>query len=175
MREFPAAVKLYLPNEGKTPDDVLEFEQPSLSELPYVNYKTIASLFYNLTVDNVMRLFKRVLLDTSNLFMSSDPKKLVNCCEAIKSLIFPFKYEVIYVPHLPKVLLDIVDVPCVFMLGIELKHFKETEKHIKDGTYIVDLDNNHIKQQPHTSVVLNRAGTTKDLSIDDLPDLPYQM
>ena len=93
-----------------------------------------------------MRLFKRVLLDTSNLFMSNDPKKLVNCCEAIKSLIFPFKYEVIYVPHLPKVLLDIVDVPCVFMLGIELKHFKETEKHIKDGTYIVDLDNNHIKQ-----------------------------
>ena len=48
-------------------------------------------------------------------------------------------------PHLPKVLLDIVDVPCVFMLGIEQKHFKETEKHIKDGTYIVDLDNNHIK------------------------------
>ena len=122
-----------------------------------------------------MRLFKRVLLDTSNLFMSNDSTKLVNCCEAIKSLIFPFKYEVIYVPHLPRVLLDIVDVPCVFMLGIEQKLFDEAEKHIKDGTYIVDLDKNHIKQQPHTSVVLNRAGTTKDLSIDDLPDLPYQM
>ena len=66
-----------------------------------------------------MRLFKRVLLDTSNLFMSQYATKLVDCCEAIKSLIFPFKYEVVYMPHLPKVLLDIVDVPCVFMLGIE--------------------------------------------------------
>ena len=59
-----------------------------------------------------------MLLDTSNLFQSEDPIKLVNCCEAIKALIFPFKFELVYVPHLPKILLDRVETPFIFMLGI---------------------------------------------------------
>ena len=92
----------------------------------------------------MLLLFKRVLLDTSNLFISADVTKLVNCCEAIKSLIFPFKYEVVYVPHLPKILLDRVDAPFIFMLGIESSLYSEVEPQIKDGTYIIKLDENHI-------------------------------
>ncbi len=68
------------------------------------------------------------------------------------------------------------------MLGMEASETKnakikdgtyETKNaKIKDGTYIIDLDNNGIWQQPHTSVILSTSGTTKDISIDDLPDLP---
>ncbi len=77
----------------------------------------ITDLFRSLDVDNVLLLFKRVLLDTSNLFTSNDPIKLMNCCEAIKALIFPFKFELVYVPHLPEILLDRVETPFIFMLG----------------------------------------------------------
>lgn len=38
--------------------------------------------------------------------ISKDRNKLVSVGEAIKSLIFPFKYEFIYVPYLPESLID---------------------------------------------------------------------
>jgi hypothetical protein len=84
-----------------------------------------------------MRVFKRVLLDTSNLFVSKDPSKLFNCCEAFRALIFPFKYEHIYIPHLPQELLDRADIPMSFILGIEQRFFEESKSHIRDGTYII--------------------------------------
>ena len=124
---------------------MLKFEQPGLYELPYANYETIATLFNSLSVSNIMVIINRVLLDTSNLFVSEDITKLVNCCEAIKSLIFPFKYEVVYVPHLPKGFLTILEVPAVFMLGVERKLFDEAMNIIKDDALIIDIDNNVIK------------------------------
>ena len=110
-----------------------------------MNPETITDLFKSLDVDNILLLFKRVLLDTSNLFTSKDPIRLVNCCEAIKSLIFPFKFELVYVPHLPEILLDRVETPFIFMLGIAGQDlYKQVEDSIKDGTYIIELDNNKI-------------------------------
>lgn len=50
-----------------------------------------------------MRVFKRILLETSNMFISVDRKKLYNCCEAFRSLIFPFKYQHVgnlFIPYL---------------------------------------------------------------------------
>ena len=84
-------------------------------------------------------------MDTSNLFVSNDTTKLVNCCEAIKALIFPFKYEVVYVPHLPKAFLSILEVPAVFMLGVETKLLDEAMCFIKEDAWIVDIDNDMVK------------------------------
>ena len=135
----------------------------------------ITDLFRSLDVDNVLLLFKRVLLDTSNLFTSNDPIKLMNCCEAIKALIFPFKFELVYVPHLPEILLDRVETPFIFMLGINHDLYKNIEESVKDGTYIIELDNNKIFQRPHASTIINRSGTTKEKIDEDLPDLPVKL
>ena len=146
---------------------------PGLNELPKVNYESIACLFSQLKVDNIMRVFKRVLLETSNMFISVDRSTLVHCCEAFKSLIFPFEYQHVgnlFIPFLSLRDFGYADAPFPFMLGMETHEQKSAK--IKDGTYIIDLDNNGIWQQPHTSVILSTSGTTKDISIDDLPDLP---
>ena len=124
---------------------MLKFEQPGLYELPYANFETIATLFNTLSISNIMVILNRVLLDTSNLFVSEDTTKLVNCCEAIKALIFPFKYEVVYVPHLPKAFLSILEVPAVFMLGVESKLYNEAMSLIKDNAWIIDIDNDVVK------------------------------
>lgn len=117
-----------------------------------------------------------MLLDTSNLFTSEDPIKLVNCCEAIKALIFPFKFELVYVPHLPEILLDRVETPFIFMLGIAGKKlYEKVEDTIKDGTYIIELDKNKIFQRPHASTIINRSGSTKEKIDEDLPDLPFYL
>jgi hypothetical protein len=153
----------------------IELNFPGCDQLPAVNPETITDLFKSLDVDNVLLLFKRVLLDTSNLFTSNDPIKLMNCCEAIKALIFPFKFELVYVPHLPEILLDRVETPFIFMLGIDHDLYKNIEDCVKDGTYIIELDNNKIFQRPHASTIINRSGTTKEKIDEDLPDLPVKL
>lgn len=80
------------------------------------------------------------MLDTSNIFISKDAGKLIDCCEAIKSLIYPYQYELVYIPYLPEILLDRVDAPFIFMLGVEEKYTKKIDDYIKDGTYMINLD-----------------------------------
>ena len=48
----------------------------------------------------------------------------------------------IYVPHLPKVLVDRVETPFIYMLGIEKKVYQKENvfSQVIDGTFIVDLD-----------------------------------
>ena len=93
LRQYPSIIRLYLPNEGQNKDEVLEFTQPAVDELPYANFETIKALFKALSIENIILLLKNVLLDTSCLFLSKKTQKLVNCCEAIKSLLYPFKFE----------------------------------------------------------------------------------
>lgn len=97
-------------------------------------------------MDNILTLFRRVLLDTSNVLVANDRQTLVQCQEAIKSLIFPYKYEQINIPYLPRILHDRVDAPFIFLLGIQRVYYqeKEMQSFIKDGTYIIDLDSNKI-------------------------------
>ena len=178
LRKEPTTLQLYLPNSDKNDDfsgrdEIVKFHMPGLNELPCVNHEAIATLFSCLKVDNIMRVFKRVLLETSNMFISTERKKLVHCCEAFRSLIFPFKYQHagnLYIPFLAPRDFGYADAPFPFMLGMYTKDQKHAK--IKDGTYIIDLDKMGIWQQPHTSVILSTSGTTKDISIDDLPDLP---
>ena len=135
------------PYDYSLQDEVVKFSMPGLSELPNVNYKSIAILFKLLKVDNIMRVFKRVLLETSNMFISTDRNKLVNCCEAFRSLVFPFKYQHVgnlYIPYLSVRDFGYADAPFPFMLGMDTKEQKNAK--IKDGTYIIDLDKNGIWQ-----------------------------
>lgn len=112
--------------------------------IPYIDRKCIETLFQFLSIDNIILLFKRVLLDTSNLFISEKSGRLVDCCEAIKSLIFPFKYEQVYIPNLPEGLRDRVDCPYIFMMGMVKDEYVKTKDSIKDGTYIIDIDKDYI-------------------------------
>jgi hypothetical protein len=40
------------------------------------------------------------------MMVSRDRNKLVQVGEAIKGLVYPFKFEMIYVPYLPAALID---------------------------------------------------------------------
>jgi hypothetical protein len=41
---------------------------------------------------------------------------------------------------LPEILLDRVDAPFIFMLGVEEKFSAKVDSYIKDGTYMIHLD-----------------------------------
>jgi hypothetical protein len=143
---IPERLKIFLPPSGHTsPPTIVDINMPSVGYgIPYIDKQCIETLFQFLSVDNIILLFKRVLLDTSNLFISEKSRRLVDCCEAIKSLIFPFKYEQVYIPNLPEGLRDRVDCPYIFMMGLVKDEYAKTKESIKDGTYIIDIDKDYI-------------------------------
>lgn len=51
--------------------------------------------------------------------VSSERKKLVQVGEAMKALAFPFKYEFVFIPYLPPSLIDYLNAPMPFLMGIE--------------------------------------------------------
>ncbi len=184
-----AIFKLYLPqgclqNQKFTPErkieqklDVCVLDHPRLLHqlLPYCDSQAIQTLFTCLSLDSVLTLMRRVLLDTSNILVGSSERQLTLCVQGIRALLFPYKYEQVCSPCLPKALLDRVDQQCIFLYGILQTHYRQEDlsQYIKDGTYIIDIDQNKIAQIPHTSVSLRRNGTRRSNQSEDLPDLPF--
>ena len=50
-----------------------------------------------------------------------------------------------YIPYLPEILLDRVDAPHIFMMGLKRKHYDTVQDNVKDGTYIFDIDRNLVR------------------------------
>ena len=92
----PYKLKFYLPSKDTISEipQIVEVKTNSMDfGMPNACNQAIRTLMSHLSLDNIFLLFKRVLLDTSNLFLSQDVSKLIDCCEAIKTLIYPFKYD----------------------------------------------------------------------------------
>ncbi len=73
---------------------------------------------------------------------------------------------------MPPTLIDYVNAPLPFLIGIESKYLDQAEDNINDGTYIIDLDHNKITSKHKTSVTLGSNGRSSVRLRDDLPELP---
>lgn len=71
----------------------------------------------------------------------------------MRILVFPFKFEFIYVPFLPAILMDYLyiglnclyvyrNAPVPYLMGIEEYMLKSADDNINNGTYIINLDSN---------------------------------
>ncbi|XP_071955924.1 myotubularin-related protein 13-like [Antedon mediterranea] len=112
--------------------------QPPLSDMVPVTRSTVALLFQQLGIQNVITLFSLVLTDNKVLFHSSSYTRLTDACSAIHSLLYPFKYCYVYIPLLPEPLKEVLNTPTPFIMGIHSSMKQEIEELV-DVT-AVDLD-----------------------------------
>ena len=94
---------------------------------------------------------------------------LYHCCEAIRSLIYPLRFEGIFIPHITPALFDRLYLPTSFIVGLEKKYEKDVKEMLRDGTFIVNLDDNEMLQHCHTKIALDRLGIVSDIITEDLP------
>ena len=86
--------------------------------------------------------------------MSSALKILTPICESIKSLLFPFVYEYIYVPLLPASLIDYLNSTLPFLIGIDKSLKEEAIPRLSCTTCVVDVDANVIVNNNICNLVL---------------------
>ncbi|XP_068197560.1 myotubularin-related protein 13 isoform X2 [Antennarius striatus] len=147
--------------------------QTPLNHTLPVTCKSVALLFQQLGIQNVLSLFCAVLTEHKVLFHSTSYQRLEEACRALEALMFPLKYSYPYIPILPSRLLEVLSSPTPFIIGVHSMFQNEIEDLL--DVIIADLDGGTIKipECIHLSLlpepVLNQTQTALSLVLH--PDL----
>jgi len=99
-----------------------------------------------------------VLLEKQVLLLSEHYSILTIVSELILALIFPFQWRHVYIPLLPKKLIDFLNAPMPFLIGTHTSFVKRSSALLR-SLLVVDLDNNTIsckKNNKRGSINFNR-------------------
>lgn len=92
--------------------------QPPLSSTIPVTNCSVALIFTQLGIKNVLSLFTAVLTDHKVLILSQSYTRLTDACHALNALLYPLRYSYVYIPILPISLLEVLNAPTPFLAGI---------------------------------------------------------
>ncbi|KAK7896862.1 hypothetical protein WMY93_022187 [Mugilogobius chulae] len=112
-------------------------QTPITDSLP-VSGSSVAQLFRQLGIVNVLCLFCAALTEHKILFLSSSYQRLTDACRGLLAIMFPLKYSFTYVPILPGKLLEVLSTPTPFIIGVN-SFFKSETQELLD-VIIADLD-----------------------------------
>ncbi|GMH14090.1 hypothetical protein Nepgr_015931 [Nepenthes gracilis] len=139
--------KVPLPTPGKDrvlfaiENCLLSVDAAPKDGLPHADI-TFQPLVQCLDVDNLIKLFTSVLLERRILLRSNKYSLLTLVSEAICHLIYPFRWQHVYIPLLFFSGVDYIDAPTPYMMG--LHSGVDTTGLSMDGVVIVDLEHNRI-------------------------------
>lgn len=112
------------------------------NELPDSRNTDLYALFRALTIPNVVSLFEFALSESRIILLSSHTSMLHLASKALASLLYPLKWASIFIPVLPKRLIQVLEAPCPYIVGIERRY--EGVELPEDDYVLVDLDQNTI-------------------------------
>eukprot|EP01130_Rhizamoeba_saxonica_P004469 TRINITY_DN1826_c0_g1_i3.p1 TRINITY_DN1826_c0_g1~~TRINITY_DN1826_c0_g1_i3.p1 ORF type:complete len:505 (+),score=99.62 TRINITY_DN1826_c0_g1_i3:472-1986(+) len=114
----------------------------------YLNYVSFEMLFQNLSVEQVLIIFRCILMENRIIIVSSSLAKLSNCILAISGLTHPFSWQHIFIPILPKSMIDYAAAPMPFLIGI-LSYCLDTLYTLPlEDVLIVDIDSGEFLATP---------------------------
>eukprot|EP00743_Colponemidia_sp_Colp-15_P005741 GILK01006171.1.p1 GENE.GILK01006171.1~~GILK01006171.1.p1 ORF type:complete len:1268 (-),score=219.43 GILK01006171.1:106-3909(-) len=119
---------------------VIAFWRPPPNSPSFVDSCCFEPLFRCLSLENVVELWQCVLMERKIIFISSHYALLTAVAEAVLAVIFPFLWTHVYIPVLPVLLMDFVQAPVPFIVGIHASLVNEMT--IPSEVVRVDLDNN---------------------------------
>ena len=121
----------------------IDFYFPGLHEIPNNNSNHIKILFDCLDINTVIKLWCSLLCEKHIIIIGTCSYLLFAICEALLSLIFPFKWLHTYIPVLPSNQLDYLESPTPYLMGVL--------------SYVVDYEylNTHYSSHVICDVTLN--------------------
>ncbi|KAL3688572.1 hypothetical protein R1sor_014881 [Riccia sorocarpa] len=120
---------------------LLSVEAPPTDCLPHADM-SFQPLVQCLDIDNVIGLFTAVLLERRVLLRASKYSVLTMIAEALCQLIYPIKWQHVYIPVLFYAGVEYIDAPTPYLMG--LHSGVDTSGLQMDGVVDVDLDYNKI-------------------------------
>ncbi|KAJ5281429.1 hypothetical protein N7478_006801 [Penicillium angulare] len=113
------------------------------NELPGSRNTDLYALFRTLSVANIIILFEYALTESRIIFLSSHTSMLYLATRALVDLLFPLQWAGVLIPVLPARLVQAIEAPCPYIVGIERRY--EKVELPSDDFVLVDLDNDMIE------------------------------
>ncbi|KAH3768013.1 suppression of tumorigenicity 5 [Pelomyxa schiedti] len=107
-----------------------------------LDYVSFRSLFGKLTVSKVVKLWGCLLCERRVVITSENLELLSSCVNAFCALLFPFSWQHVFIPILPKSLIGYLSAPMPFLIGClhsSIALVKKTGIPLEE-IYLVDLD-----------------------------------
>lgn len=125
-------------------DEPIQFQCPPLNEPNAWSGFPLFPLFECLSAVNIVTLFGLMFVERPIVFISSQYSLLTLCCEAMTSLLYPFRWAHSYVPILPSKLIGILSapVPCIF--GVHSDVYQQNAYLVSPEIVKVFLDDNKV-------------------------------
>ncbi|KAG7599890.1 WD40 repeat [Arabidopsis suecica] len=120
---------------------LLSVEAPPEDSLPQADI-SLQPLVQCLDVDNLIKLFTSVLVERRILIRSNKYSLLTLVSESICHMIYPFRWQQVYIPLLFFSGVDYIDAPTPYMMGLHSD--VDTSYLAMEGVVVVDLDFNQI-------------------------------
>ncbi|XP_069376156.1 myotubularin-related protein 5 isoform X11 [Paralichthys olivaceus] len=112
-------------------------QTPIDDSLP-VSGSSVAQLFRQLGIVNVLYLLCAALTEHKILFLSCSYQRLTDACRGLLAIMFPLKYSFTYVPILPGKLIEVLSTPTPFIIGVNSFFRSETQELL--DVIVADLD-----------------------------------
>ncbi|KAL0478267.1 hypothetical protein AKO1_008526, partial [Acrasis kona] len=121
----------------------IKLERPNTSDLvlEHINFN---DLFTHLKLDHILWVFASVMLERRLLFFSNDISVLSSVTHALVNVIYPFTWQHVFIPVLPKSLIDYVCSPVPFVVGVLSIHKSIVDTMPMEEVLFVDLDHDKI-------------------------------
>uniref|UniRef100_A0A8R1TTB5 Myotubularin-related protein 5 n=1 Tax=Onchocerca volvulus TaxID=6282 RepID=A0A8R1TTB5_ONCVO len=99
-------------------NDRFSVRAPKSPTIPVTSDKVTLFLQQLGTIYNILTLLCAVMTDHKILFRSSSLSLLADSCYALRSLLYPFDYPHTYVPVLPELLIEYLESPTPYIMGV---------------------------------------------------------
>jgi hypothetical protein len=115
----------------------------AINEIPGSRNTDLYALFRCLTIPNIIILFEYALAESRIILYSANTAMLQLASGALASLLYPLKWAGVFIPILPQRLIQALEAPCPYIVGVEKRYEKFDLP--SDDFCIVDLDENSIE------------------------------
>ncbi|GMH45903.1 hypothetical protein BSKO_13866 [Bryopsis sp. KO-2023] len=139
--------------------EVAQIEAEAAAEL---RIWTIASLCRSLSLENVLSLLAAAMLEKQIVFFCSNIGVLTSAVLALIPLLRPFTWQSLLMPVVPARLLELLDAPVPFAVG--LQHKTPEIAHRCGDLVRVNLYKDRIKNAPQASMLPNYRQLVADLT-----------
>lgn len=128
--------------------------QEAQNELPGCRNVDLFPLFRTLTIENIVLLFEAALQESRIILMSTHSAMLSSVSAALTSVLYPFHWQGVYIPVLPRRLISCLDAPVPFIMGIQ-KQFTNIDLPEGDDVVVCDLDQNIVLHEMSTTLPIH--------------------
>ncbi|KAL8936993.1 MAG: hypothetical protein Q9216_004649 [Gyalolechia sp. 2 TL-2023] len=115
----------------------------AINELPGSRNTDLYALFRALSIPNIVVLMEFVLAESRIILLSSHTSMLHLASKALVELLYPLTWSGIFIPVLPARLIQALEAPCPYVVGIERRY--ESIELPEDDFVLVDLDQDEIE------------------------------